>query len=85
LFIADVVELILTSEQTITLKNLLESTQDLVLASEDAISRLGVEVEFNRLRACIAQHTKKILGTREKQLELAKNCKVIFDVNLNNT
>ena len=69
LLLADVVELIPTSEQELDLEHLVKQQSDTYrFATADEITSLGVDTSSGDLRESIADHTLKIIQENEGQL-----------------
>lgn len=69
LLLADIIELIPTSEQEADLQKLTEQTSDLYrFYSEKEIDSLGVDTEACQLQETVADHSRKILQKNESQL-----------------
>lgn len=83
LLLADIVELIPTSEQEQDLKRLMGiSSEKYKFATAEEITCLGMDTESGYLYEWIADHTKKILQENEKELTKIKDVGEIYAVHL---
>ncbi len=83
LLLADIVELIPTSEQEADLRMLIAQDSDKYrFATADQISCLGMDIETGELYEWIADHTRKILQESESQLMKVPETGRVFSVDI---
>lgn len=83
LLLADVVELIPTSEQELDLEHLVKQQSDTYrFATADEITSLGVDTSRGDLRESIADHTLKIIQENEGQLRKVSGVGKTYTINL---
>ncbi len=83
LLLADVVELLPTSEQQTSLEQLVNQHSDMYrFATPEEITSLGINTENGDLRETIADHTRKIIQENEGQLMKTSDVGKTYTVNL---
>lgn len=83
LMLADIVELMPTSEQEKDLRNLMNEPSEMYrFAAADEISSLGIDTKSGNLVESIGEHTKMILEESEGKLMKAKGIGEVYTITL---